>query len=157
MFAVRHKHPWNYVVLSLFTACTSYSLGVVVLAYSPAAVMAALALTASAMAAMTGLAWLLRDRDLSLFGIGLAVVGWVFLLALLAVSFFDVGATSTVMVGATGAALFCAYVVFDVWSMLSPWRGLPLDEHFIAAMNIYLDVLNLFLFILQAIGGNQRQ
>jgi FtsH-binding integral membrane protein len=157
MFGVRHKHPWNYIVLAAFTACTSYSLGVVTLAYSPQAVLAALALTATAMGALTGLAYLLRNRDLSMFGLGLMATGLVFLGALLVLSFVSVSAQGSVVIGALGAALFSAYVVFDVWLMMTPWRGLGLDEHFLAAMNLYLDFLNIFMFTLQAIGGAQRQ
>ena len=157
MFAVRHTYPWNYFVMTLFTLCTSYSLGVVSIAYAPSAVLAALALTTSAMGLMALLAHLLRHRDLSLFGLGLVAVGWVFLLALIVLSFFRVTATGSILIGASGAALFCAYTVFDLWLMMQPARGLAVDEYMLAAMNIYLDFINIFLFILQAIGGAQRE
>ena len=156
MFAVRHKHPWNYGVLALFTVCTGYSLGVVAASYSPAAVVTALSLTASATAAMAALAYLLRNRDLSLFGLGLMASGWVFLGALLATSFLSAGAGAGVALGAIGAALFCAYILFDLWLMMQH-RGIGLDEHMIAALTLYIDLINLFTFILGAVGGSERE
>lgn len=155
MFAVRHTQPWNYVVLALFTVSTGYSLGVVAASYSPAAVATALSLTASATAAMAALAFLLRNRDLSLFGLGLVAAGWVFLGALLATSFLG-AAGSGVAIGAIGAMLFCAYALFDIWLMIQH-RGLGLDEHLLAAMTVYLDVINLFVWLLTLVGGSERQ
>ena len=157
LFAVRHKHPWNFLALALFTACTSYSLGVYVLAFSPAAVFAALALTTSTMGAMALLAFALRDRDLSFFGLGLFGVGWCFLISLFVMSFFSVGPTAHIVTGGLGAALFSAYVVFDVWLMASPYRGLDPDEYILAAANLYLDFVNLLMFFLEAIGGVQQR
>ena len=156
MFAVRHKHPWNYAVLALFTGCTGYSLGVVATSYSPAAVVTALSLTASATAAMAALAYLLRNRDLSLFGLGLMTAGWVFLGALLATSFLSAGAATGVALGAVGAVLFCSYMLFDLWLMMQH-RGVGLDEHMLAALTLYIDLINLFTFILSVVGGAERQ
>ena len=156
MFAVRHKHPYNYTVLALFTVCTGYSLGVVAASYSPATVVTALSLTASATAAMAALAYVLRNRDLSLFGMGLVAAGWVFLGALLATSFLSAGAGSGVALGAIGAVLFCAYTLFDLWLMMQH-RGIGLDEHMIAALTLYIDLINLFTFILGAMGSTERE
>jgi FtsH-binding integral membrane protein len=156
MFAVRHKHPYNYTVLALFTVCTGYSLGVVAASYSPATVVTALSLTASATAAVAALAYVLRNRDLSLFGMGLMAAGWVFLGALLATSFLSAGAGSGVALGAIGAVLFCAYTLFDLWLMMQH-RGIGLDEHMIAALTLYIDLINLFTFILGAMGSTERE
>lgn len=156
MFAVRHKQPWNYGVLALFTACTGYSLGVVATSYSPAAVVTALSLTASATAAMAAMAYLLRNRDLSLLGLGLAAAGWVFLGALVATTLLGPQAGAGVALGAVGAVLFCAYTLFDLWLMMQH-RAMGLDEHMLAALTLYVDLINLFSFILAAVGGSERQ
>lgn len=155
MFAVRHKHPWNYGVLALFTACTGYSLGVVATAYSPQAVVTALSLTASATAAMAALAYSLRNRNLSLLGLGLAAAGWMFLGALLAASFLGPAAGTGIALGAIGAVIFCAYTLFDLWLMMQH-RAVPLDEHMLAALMLYVDLINLFQFILAVVGGTER-
>jgi len=45
-----------------------------------------------------------------------------------------------------GAAIFSLYIVYDVWAIsqrLSP------DEYITAAISLYLDIVNLFLHILQ--------
>ncbi len=153
MLAVRHSFPCNYVALGAFTLAQAYSLGIVATTYSPTAVLTALVLTAACLATLTLIAHALRHRDLSFFGVALFTSGYVFLLTIIALSFVPPSATSAVVIGAAGAMLFSGYVVFDVWLMLSPHRGLPLDEYIMAAMNIYLDAVNLFVWLLQLLGS----
>ena len=61
-------------------------------------------------------------------------------------------------VGATifsllGALLFSAYIVFDTNLILT---RVSLDDYIWASVQLYLDVINLFLYILRLVGESQR-
>ena len=53
----------------------------------------------------------------------------------------------------TGALLFCAWIIFDTWKISSV---LGYDDYIIASIELYLDILNLFLFVLQLLGGGRK-
>ena len=54
-----------------------------------------------------------------------------------------------------GAFIFGVYIIFDTQLMMGGKHKYALDpeEYIFASLNLYLDVINLFLFILQIIGN----
>ena len=139
--------------MGAFTACQGYTLGIVATAYAPQTIALALVLTCTAVAGAAATARALRHRDLSLFGLALGACGWVLLAAMLVWAFLlPASAAAATAISAAGACLFVLYLVFDVWLMQSK-RGLAVDEYMLAAMLLYMDVLNLFLFILRLLGN----
>lgn len=52
-----------------------------------------------------------------------------------------------------GALLFCAYLVYDTHLLI---QRVGLDEYVWASVNIYLDIINLFLYILRLLGENRN-
>lgn len=48
-----------------------------------------------------------------------------------------------------GALLFSAFIVYDTWQLKERF---PEDEYVVAAIELYLDIINLFLFILSLLG-----
>ncbi|CAG5130752.1 unnamed protein product [Candidula unifasciata] len=48
-----------------------------------------------------------------------------------------------------GAALFCVFIIVDTHLLMSK---LSPEEYILAAINLYLDILNLFLYILRILG-----
>ena len=58
---------------------------------------------------------------------------------------------------AVSVLLFSFFVIFDTQLMLGRWGGheleFDLDDYVFAAMNLYLDILNLFINILQLLGN----
>ena len=53
-----------------------------------------------------------------------------------------------------GTAIFSLYVLFDTWSITT---YLSYDDYVLGAINLYLDFINLFLFILQLLSGGRRE
>ncbi|KAI9334873.1 inhibitor of apoptosis-promoting Bax1-domain-containing protein [Obelidium mucronatum] len=51
-----------------------------------------------------------------------------------------------------GAVLFCAYIVYDTFMMFEKYT---VDEYIRAAVELYLDILNLFLRILQLLSNRK--
>ena len=58
--------------------------------------------------------------------------------------------------GSAGALVFSLYIVYDTQLMMGGKRKYALDpeEYIFAALNIYLDVINLFMYILMIVGGS---
>ena len=52
-----------------------------------------------------------------------------------------------------GALLFCGFVIYDVNNIM---RRFGVDDWLIASIELYLDVINLFLFLLQLLTGAAR-
>ena len=53
-----------------------------------------------------------------------------------------------------GAAVFSLYIVYDVY-LIS--KRLSPDEYIAASINLYLDILNLFLHILRILGAGRSR
>ena len=56
---------------------------------------------------------------------------------------------------AVGALLFMVYIVYDTQLMMGGKHKYSIDpeEYIFAALNLYLDIINLFLYILTLIGA----
>jgi protein lifeguard len=52
-----------------------------------------------------------------------------------------------------GALLFSFYIVFDTHLLI---KHMPPDEYIWAATKLYLDCVNLFMYILNLLGNNRR-
>jgi protein lifeguard len=56
-----------------------------------------------------------------------------------------------------GAIVFSLYLVFDTQLMMGGKHKYAIspEEYIFAALNLYLDIVNMFLFLLQLIGGRR--
>merc|ERR1712116_63233 len=68
-----------------------------------------------------------------------------------------VGMTAGVVFSIIGAIIFSLYIVFDTQMMMGGNHKYSLDpeEYVFAALNLYLDIINLFLYILHIIGASR--
>ena len=57
--------------------------------------------------------------------------------------------------GVAGALIFSLYIIYDTQMMMGGKHEYALDpeEYIFASLNIYLDVINLFLYILMIVGA----
>ena len=60
-------------------------------------------------------------------------------------------------IGAAGAFVFSLYLIYDTQMMMGGKHKYALDpeEYIFAALNIYLDVINLFMYILMIVVGSR--
>ena len=60
--------------------------------------------------------------------------------------------------GAAGAAIFGLYIVYDTQLMMggSHKYALSPEEYVFASLNLYLDIINLFMYILSIIGNSRN-
>lgn len=178
-------HPTNLYCLAGFTLSIATSIGTVCAVYYARGlglvVLEALALTASVTCGLhSGLhsgvpplppcpptvvcplppgrrcgltAFTLRSkRDFSFMGAGLGASLWVLLLGGF-VAAITGSASLHFGMAVAGAVIFSLYIVFDVF-MIS--RRLSPDDYIPAAIELYLDVANLFLHLLRILAEMQR-
>jgi len=151
LYCYKDRHPLNLALLAGFTACITYTVGVVCAAYYTTGygmiVLQALILTASVFISLTAYV-LVTKKDFSWMGgalfAGLIILlMWSFLNA-----FFDFGLGGRMVFSLAGALLFVGYILYDT-SLLMHHLG-P-DDYIIAAVTLYLDIINLFLYLLEVL------
>ncbi|KAK4533180.1 hypothetical protein CCYA_CCYA16G4062 [Cyanidiococcus yangmingshanensis] len=148
------SHPkWSFRVLVAFTLFEALSVAMVCAAYAASGlgviVFEACFLTAMVFTALTLYCWQ-TQRDFSFLGgfLGAALMV-VFGAALLNVLLGWTGhlsPTFSFIVSVASALLFCGYILFDTSMII---HRLGPDDWSIACISLYLDVLNLFLNLLQ--------
>lgn len=152
--AFRDRFPANIGLTLLFT----FAEGVFLAPYlyllqrtQPGVIGQTALLTGSTFAVLTGYAWVSR-RDFSAWGGFLTVGVWV-LLGTMLLNYFFQNAGAGLWIAAVGTVIFAGLLVFDTWRLRTQYGP---DDYVPAAVNIYLDLLNLFLFLLRILGGGRR-
>ena len=152
--ALRDRFPANIGLTLAFTFAEGVWLSPVMYVaqqQSPGIIGQTALLTGSTFAVLTLYAFLSR-RDFSAWGGFLTVGLWVLIATSLLNLFFHNAAADLWLAG-VGTLLFSGLLVFDTWRLRHMYGP---DDYVLAAVNIYLDLLNLFLFILRLLSGNRR-
>lgn len=94
-------------------------------------------------------------RDFSAWG-SFFFIGLIVLLVAMFINFFVASAAVSLWISAVGVLIFAGLLVFDTWRILRSGT-FGQDDYVIAAVQIYLDLLNMFLFILSLLGNRSRR
>jgi FtsH-binding integral membrane protein len=94
-------------------------------------------------------------RDFSAWGSFFIVGLWV-LIATSLINLFFQSALATLWIAAGTVLVFSGLLVFDTWRIVRSGQYGP-DDYVPAAVNIYLDLLNLFIAIISLLGGGRRR
>uniref|UniRef100_A0A9L0IEV2 Transmembrane BAX inhibitor motif containing 4 n=1 Tax=Equus asinus TaxID=9793 RepID=A0A9L0IEV2_EQUAS len=140
----RHKHPLNLYLLSGFTLLEALTVAFVVTFYDVYIVLQAFVLTTAVFLGLT-VYTLQSKRDFSKFGAGLFTALWILCLSGI-LKFFFHSETVELVIAAVGALLFCGFIVYDTHSLM---HRLSPEEYVFAAIDLYLDIINLFLHLLR--------
>ncbi|XP_062059267.1 protein lifeguard 4 [Lepus europaeus] len=140
----RHKHPLNLYLLFGFTLLEALTVGIAVTFYDVYVILQAFILTTAVFLGLTAYT-LQSKRDFSKFGAGLFAVLWILCLSGILKSFFN-SETMELVLAAVGALLFCGFIIYDTHSLM---HKLSPEEYVLAAISLYLDVINLFLHLLR--------
>ena len=139
-----------------FTLSTSCMVGVGILPYSPHAILLAAATTWLIVCAASAYSWRMAraGRDLDGWGAPLSGVLTTVIVLSIANIFLKLPGLKVLLAGVS-VILFTAYLVYDLARL---YGGKDADDPLfqdgiIAAVEIYLDVINIFLNLLQLIGG----
>ncbi|XP_051125964.1 BI1-like protein [Andrographis paniculata] len=148
LYAYKQKHPLNLVFLGLFTLSLSLTVGVTCANTEGWIVLEALILTSAVVSALTGYTFWAskKGKDFSFLGPILFTSLFVLVLTGFIQAFFPLGSTTSAIYSSIGAIIFSGYIVYDTENLIKRYTY---DDYIWASVNLYLDVLNLFLTILR--------
>jgi len=149
--AARDSYPANMFLLGAFTLVESYILAFISSTYSADSVLQAVFITTLVVVGLT-LYTFQTKYDWSGMGTGLFVFLMIFCLFGLMRMFFPHSALVDTVYATIGALLFSVYLIYDTYLII---HKLSPDQYIMAALNIYLDIINLFLYILEIIGKRE--
>ncbi|CAH8433176.1 unnamed protein product [Schistosoma turkestanicum] len=140
----RQETPVNFILLYLFTLCESILVGYAVITYSATVVLEAFILTTIVVLSLM-MYTLNSKKDFSKLGVGLSVA---FLILLLAgpINLFLGSSLLELCIAIGGAGLFSLFIVYDTWRIMHHCSP---EEYIMACIDLYLDILNLFMYILR--------
>ncbi|XP_033207346.1 protein lifeguard 1 isoform X3 [Belonocnema kinseyi] len=153
--SVRRKAPMNMIFLGIFTCAEAFLLGAISSRYKSEEVLFAVGLTAAVCFGLTIFAFQTKWDFTALNGI-LFVALILFMLFGIIAMFFP-GKTMSLVYGSIGALLFSVYLVYDTQLMMGGKHKYSIspEEYIFAALNLYLDIVNIFLYILTIIGASR--
>ena len=152
--ASRNSFPQNIGFVFLFTAAEGlYMAPFIALAeaHSPGVASQAGLLTFAAFGTLTTYAFFSR-RDFSAWG-GFLTVGVVVLLVTMLITMFTHSTAGYTWISAIGVLLFSGMLVYDTSRLRNVFGP---DDYVIAAVRIYLDLLNMFVFLISLLSGGRK-
>lgn len=160
--AIRRIGPVAATVLFMvYAALNGLTLSGILLVYAHALIASAFIVTAGMFGAMSVYGFITR-RDLTSMGAFL-YMGLIGVIIASVVSFFWHSTMLTVLINYIGAFVFIGLTAYDTQRLKAMALQTQNDATLAArlsvvgALMLYLDFLNLFLFILSILGGNDRQ
>ncbi|CAD1474177.1 unnamed protein product, partial [Heterotrigona itama] len=152
---VRRKAPMNFIFLFLFTVAESFLLATCASTYESEEVLLAVGITAAICFALTLFAFQTKF-DFTGLGSILFIVLIVFTLFGIIAMIWH-GKIMTLVYASIGALLFSFYLIYDTQLMIGGKHKYAIspEEYIFAALNLYIDVINIFLYILTIIGTSR--
>jgi len=150
---IARKVPWNYIFLFVVTVCEAVVVGFISAMYTTQSVTIAAFLTAGIFGGLTIYAMTTKTDFTGMGGyLAAAVIG---LILMSFVAMFFPGEMMQKVIGGFGAILFSFYIVYDTQLICGgkhKKHAFGVDDYVFAALNIYLDIINLFLYLLSLFG-----
>lgn len=161
---LRH-YPQNYGFLFTFTATEGVLMGMICSGYTGPSVAMAAATTVLIFAMLTAYAWTTKN-DFTGYGPYLVagvlcLISMSLIFGLMSLFITDPAVANTMNFAycGCGALIFSMYIVYDTQKMIGSYgghdRSFGVDDYCYAALNLYLDVINLFLYLLQMFGDRK--
>ncbi|GEQ72246.1 hypothetical protein JCM33374_g5933 [Metschnikowia sp. JCM 33374] len=147
------SYPINLILLAGFTVCEAYGIGLACSFVETDAVVQALLITFVLFIGLTAFAFQSKYDFTSWQGV-LGISVWA-LIAIGFVNMFFPGNSKgfELLYSAAGALVFSGYILVDTQHLM---KTFSLDDEVSAAIALYLDILNLFLFILRLMSNRNN-
>ena len=152
--------PTNYILLAVFTFCVSWLVSFTAMRYDPIVVIEAIALTAAITIAVTCYA-ITTKNDFTIFGPILWIVGWIFVTMWILAGPLGYEWSGNLIWCGIGAFIFSFYLLIDTQMIMSGATSMSRkyeinsDSYILAAVMLYLDIINFFLYILRILGSKK--
>ncbi|XP_037043393.1 protein lifeguard 1-like isoform X3 [Bradysia coprophila] len=152
---VRRKMPMNFIFLFLFTLAQSFLLGTISARYNIYELLMAIGITAAICLALTLFAFQTK-WDFTVMG-GVLFVAVIVLMIFGIVAIFVPGKTITLIYASLGALIFSFYLIYDTQMMMGGKHQYSIspEEYIFAALNLYLDIVQIFMYVLMIIGATR--
>ena len=141
----------------VYAASLGVTIGLIVTSYSGASVVTAF-LSASAMFGAAAIYGAVTKRNLSSLG-GILFMGLIGLFAAMILNIFFQSEQLTWIISIIGVGIFTALTAYDVQRIqsgdLAAMTGSMEKAAVIGALHLYLDFINIFLFLLRIFGGSR--
>ncbi|TWW72926.1 transmembrane BAX inhibitor motif containing 1a [Takifugu flavidus] len=155
----RRKHPWNLILLLLFTLALSYMTGTIASFYDTKVVFLAMAITAVVCICVTVFCFQTKvdfTKCQGLFcvlGIVVFVTG---LISAIVLSFKYV-LWLHMLYAALGTIVFTLFLAYHTQLLIGNRKySISEDEYVFAALSLYVDIIQIFIFLLQIIGAARK-
>lgn len=147
----RRESPINLILLAGFTVVQAYSVAVFVTFFDQFVVLQALVLTVTVVLGLTTFTFQTK-RDFSSLGTFLFAALCVLIVGGILQIFFG-STTLELFLSVGGALTFSLFIIYDTQDMMA---RLSPEEYILATINLYLDIINLFVYILRALETVRR-
>uniref|UniRef100_A0A1B6D3N7 Uncharacterized protein n=1 Tax=Clastoptera arizonana TaxID=38151 RepID=A0A1B6D3N7_9HEMI len=152
---VRRKAPMNFIFLGLFTFAQSFLLGCAASIYDRDTVLLAVGICTIVTLGLTIFAFQTKIDFTMMGGILFVAVLILFVFGILTM-FFN-GPLIKLIYGCVGALIFSVYIIYDTQLMMGGDHKYSIspEEYVFAALNLYMDIVNLFMYILAILGSSK--
>lgn len=147
----RH-HPMNLIALLGFTLCESYVVGYTCLFYDSSLVIMACGITLSTFAGLTAYV-MYTKKDFNFLGAGLYSCLWIIILGGFIALFLPNMPIFNVAMAILGCIVAVGYILYDTSEIIN---RMEIDEYVFACMSLYIDIIMLFVNLLQLLNGGKN-
>ncbi|ODV96842.1 hypothetical protein PACTADRAFT_48650 [Pachysolen tannophilus NRRL Y-2460] len=146
------SYPYNLMLLAAFTVFESYGVGIVTSLYDTNIVLQAILMTTILFIGLTAYSLQTKydfsnwETYVSVAFLGLFSVTFVFL-------FIPHNSTVELVYSFFGAAIFSAFIMIDTQNIMKRFHP---EEEIAATITLYLDIINLFMYILRILSSSQN-
>ncbi|KAI4357791.1 hypothetical protein L6164_001717 [Bauhinia variegata] len=147
LYKWRKKHPLNLILLGLYTLGISVTVGIVCAFFHGRIILEAAGLTGVVVLSLTIYTfWAVkRGADFSFLGPFLFAAMMVILMFAIIQFVWPLGHLGRMIFSGVGALLMCGFIIFDTSNLIKNYNY---DDYIWAAIAIYSDIVNLFLYLL---------
>jgi len=148
------KSPHNYILLGVFTVCESILVNSILYMYSLETITKAFFTTALLIAAIGFAA---KNADYDMTNSKFFMYAGLFHLVILVFSLF-IMRIDHILMAYLGAVMFSAYLYFDLQLLMGDRsKMVTVDDYIFASINIYIDVIQIFIKLVQIFGENDKK
>lgn len=149
--SVRRRHPWNLVALSVLTLSMSYMVGMIASFHDTDTVVMAVGITAVVCFTVVIFSMQTKYDFTSCYGVLFVCLIVLLIFGILCIFIRD--RILHIVYAGLGALLFTCFLAVDTQLLLGNKElSLSPEEYIFAALNLYMDIINIFLYILAIIG-----
>ncbi|KAL4498014.1 hypothetical protein ABPG72_014871 [Tetrahymena utriculariae] len=155
--ALTKKLPINYIALGLFTLCEGYTLSALTLKFSKLIVLQAGFLTAGATILLFLYACTTKKDITIMNSLFFLLISSISLVSLINFFFFKIELLAMLIQFAT-VLIYSLYLIYDIQLIMgNKTLQLDIDNYILGSLMIYVDIVQIFLKILQILGKQEEK